>query len=474
MIRFENVLGRSPNPYVVVDPDYRIAWMNDAYLATTGRERAELVGQSMFDAFPSDPESDSFRQLKGSIDKVFETGEADELAALRYDIPQPDGTMAHRYWSASHTPVTADDGSVAYVLQHTVDITELYSLRAKRDQMNVLERAHAAEQQLHILSEEADVLRSVFEQTPGFVAMLSGPEHRFVMANAAYRKLIGNRELLNRTVAEALPEIIEQGFIDILDRVQATGEPYLGQRERVMLGSADTDELVARYLEFIFQPIRDAQGAIMGVLVQGYDITDEVEYEAQQQLLIGELNHRVKNTLAVVQGLAHQTFGKSGMDPQATERFNDRLSALASAHNVLTQNSWKEADLEQLIRDGVTIVGGAATSRVSIEGTRVELKPQTAVSFAMIVHELLTNALKYGALSNDTGRIAINWTAEKTSKGCAVSFDWIESGGPPVSAPERQGFGTRLIRHGLGGGASNKVEVQFDPAGLRCHLETIA
>lgn len=473
MIPYKDLLNRAPNAYVVVDRELRIVWMNDAYLAVTGRERCEITGRAMFDAFPADEESDSYRKLRSSFDRAFASGKVDEIAHIRYDIANPDGSVSERYWSATHTPIFDEAGQTIQLLQHTVDITELHNLRRLRDEMGVVERARAVSQRLDILSDEADTLRAIFEQAPGFVAMLTGTDHRFVMANAAYRKLVGRDDLLGKPVAEALPEVAEQGFIAVLDQVLQSGAPYFGVGEKVALKDGADEQLRERYLEFVFQPIRDRGGEVSGVLVQGYDVTEETEAEARQRLLIDELNHRVKNTLAIVQGLAQQSFGTRDHDRSRMKAFSDRLGALAMAHNILTKCNWEAADLRTLVVDGIVAAAGSLHDRIAVDGPRITLNPQQAVALAMIIHELSTNAIKYGALSNDAGTVAVQWTAVPGPDGCRMQLDWTESGGPAVTPPERRGFGTRLIGHGLGSGPDHKVSLDYAPSGLHCRIEAL-
>jgi PAS domain S-box-containing protein len=236
-IDFEALFGASPNPYVVLAPDLTIVTMNDSYLKATMRERDDLVGKPMFEAFPSDPESESHKALHQSLERVLQSGERDEIALIRYDIPLPSGGYDERYWSATHTPLL-DAGQVAYILQHTVDVTELHRLRTiaaeaghyARQATGVFQRAHAVQEANQTLSQETQRLRTLFEQAPGFVAVLSGPEHRFQMANAAYRRLVGDREIVGKTVVEALPEVVEQGFVTLLEQVRSSGDAYIGVR----------------------------------------------------------------------------------------------------------------------------------------------------------------------------------------------------------------------------------------------------
>ena len=467
-IDFKELLANSPNPYVLLNRNLELAWMNDAYLRVTMREREDILGRPMFEAFPS--EGESYRQLKESFDRVLRTGETDEIAHIRYDISNPDGSLDTHYWSATHTPLKGDDGEVRYILQHTVNITELENLRRAIDEASVVERAKKVEERYRLASAELDRIRMLLEQAPGFVAVISGPEHTFVLANAAYRRLLGGRKLIGLTVAEALPEVVEQGFGKILDEVRATAEPYFGNRELVALIDPETGATTESHLEFIFQPITEETGEVSGILIQGYDVSEEVEAEERQQLLINELNHRVKNTLAIVQGLAQQSF-KSDTGHAGLEVFFARIAALASAHDLLTENTWKKADVEKIVRASLEATAGLQSGRYSLDGPKVTLDPQSAVALAMVVHELATNALKYGALSADEGRLGISWARETREDGAHLIFDWQETGGPKISEPTRRGFGSRLISRAFGN-RGDTCDMNYDTDGLHCRLET--
>ena len=471
-IEFEALFANSPNPYIVLDPSLAIVWMNKAYLAATMREREEIIGQSMFDAFPSDPLSESYRLLKSSLDRVVRTQETDEIALIRYDIRNTQGSMDARYWSATHTPIMDDNGKLAFILQHTVDVTELQSLRALRDEMGIVQRAQAVQARNHGLAAESDRMRSLFEQAPGFVAILRGPDHIFQLANQAYRQLVGMRELNGRTVAEAMPEVVDQGFVNLLTQVYNSGVAYVGQREKIVLHDAASGRGQERYLDFIYQPIFTDGGQVSGIFVQGYDVTDHVAAEEHQKLLINELNHRVKNTLAIVLSLAAQSFRNAASLEAAQTTLTARLSALANAYSHLTGNNWEAARLAETIEISTAAVAGAATDRIDIAGPEVTLQPQAAMALAMIVHELSTNATKYGALSSDGGRVAIDWSFTEIEGEQELVVNWVESGGPPVEPPTRRGFGTRLIESGIPSRKSSDVQMSFHPEGLRCRIAT--
>ncbi|MFN3513901.1 MAG: sensor histidine kinase [Phenylobacterium sp.] len=201
------------------------------------------------------------------------------------------------------------------------------------------------------------------------------------------------------------------------------------------------------------------------VIGTAQDVTGEVEARERQDLLLAELNHRVKNNLAAVQAIAQQTLRATGRDPEAFRKgFEERLMSLALGHDLLTRNAWSMAPLEEVLEAALTPFAGQAI-RVSGGPAGVRVKPELAVNLVMILNELATNAAKYGALSVPAGAVSLEWTA--SAEG--LSAIWREQGGPPVAPPAREGFGMRMKRRALtpfGG----KVEVAFEPTGLVCRL----
>jgi len=214
----------------------------------------------------------------------------------------------------------------------------------------------------------------------------------------------------------------------------------------------------------------DEEGRWLEAQSSGYDITDRKLLEEQRELLIGELNHRVRNTLMVVQGIAQQTFKGTEMPVERLGAFNARLYALSTAHSALSRSNWGGADLADLVGQALSACGGDL-ARIDILGPHLMLPPGAVVSLVLVLHELATNAIKYGALANDEGRIALEWQVTVgENQPATVELVWTERAGAPVRVPERTGFGTRLIttsvRHQLGG----EVSLDYAVEGLCCRI----
>ena len=187
------------------------------------------------------------------------------------------------------------------------------------------------------------------------------------------------------------------------------------------------------------------------------------EADNLQKLLLAELRHRVKNTLATVQAIASLSFRGGEARDGAVEAFEMRIQALAETHDLLFQANWREIELSELV-DRQLRPFGSERERVTARGpSNILLDAANAVSLGMVLHELLTNACKYGALSNDTGRVEVNWTTPSTAGEDAVDLMWREIGGPPVSPPQHEGIGTGVIRDSLDG-PDTDLDYRFDAA----------
>jgi PAS domain S-box-containing protein len=201
------------------------------------------------------------------------------------------------------------------------------------------------------------------------------------------------------------------------------------------------------------------------------EIEERKQVERRQGLLLAELNHRVKNTLAIVQSMATQTLRHADSAEAFRTGFEARVMALSEAHNLLTESNWGGASLRDIVQRILGPYSDAQSARFHlVADTDLRVGPQTAVSLVMAFHELATNAAKYGALSNTTGEVHVDWQIKGEQKPRRLAVTWRESGGPGVKAPSRKGFGSRLIR-GISAEASSEVSMDFAPTGLICRFE---
>ena len=245
---------------------------------------------------------------------------------------------------------------------------------------------------------------------------------------------------------------------DAWGRSIATGEPYdIEHRVKFVDGSY-------RWARSRAFPRRNVEGEILLWYGSTEDIHERKVAEERQRLLINELNHRVKNSLATVQAIAFQTLKGDISLAEARSRFEARLLALSQAHNMLTEQNWEGAALARVVEQATEHL--ADPSRMSIVGEDLWLAPRAALALSLALHELATNAAKYGALAGDAGRVEIIWAVD----GDALKLEWKERDGPPVVEPADRGFGSRLIERGLAADLGGTARLAFEPDGVRCTI----
>ncbi|HEX8418110.1 MAG TPA: HWE histidine kinase domain-containing protein [Methylobacterium sp.] len=225
----------------------------------------------------------------------------------------------------------------------------------------------------------------------------------------------------------------------------------------------------------LMMPMRDDAGGLTGFLKILRDLTEAQLATEHQQLLIHELNHRVKNTLATVQAFTTQSLRSAASLHDAREAITARLIALAKAHDVLTAERWESADLRRLVDDALCL-HNADRQRCRWQGDAVRVVPRTALALSMMLHELATNATKYGALSNEAGTVMVSWAMVGTASPSdetplRLTLRWQERDGPLVTRPTRRGFGSRMIERGLASEFGGDVQILYEPAGVVCTLD---
>ena len=307
-------------------------------------------------------------------------------------------------------------------------------------------------------------------------AVLESVSDAFYALDTSWRYVVFNR------AAEAYfgvkrEQVLGHGFLEIFP--QGKGSDF----ERRLIAAmndrvADTYETGSamrpdRTVELRITPMRDG-----GVAVSLRDITERKQAERQQRLLVHELNHRVKNALATVQAIATQSLRNADIPPATYERFMARLMALARANDILVAKDWMGAELDAIARQVASPyatrgdeVREGEDARFHLGGPAVALGPRAATAMALALHELATNAAKYGALSTPEGQVSLTWGFQGESLSRRLQMTWRESGGPAVRPPETIGFGTRLIEKGLTSELQAKVCVDYAPSGLTMSLD---
>lgn len=284
-----------------------------------------------------------------------------------------------------------------------------------------------------------------------------GPEQTLIY-NAAYIPFLGSRhpEALGRPIHEVWPDVWGD-IAPLIQKAMAGERVYMENMHLVMTRNGAPEDT---YWTFSYSPLRDGD-RVEGIIDIAIETTGQVLLERERALVMGETTHRLKNTLALVQAIAQQTL-RDVPDRERVQAFDDRLHALASAHDVLLQHEWNGADLQGLVETALGRVADRA--RFAVEGPQLVVKAPIAQNVSLLVHELATNAIKYGALTQEGGRVSVSWMRD----GDLVRMEWRERGGPPATAPKRRGFGSRLVGLGLTG--NGDVEKDFGPEGLTVRL----
>ena len=219
-------------------------------------------------------------------------------------------------------------------------------------------------------------------------------------------------------------------------------------------------------------PVRDSDGDVVQYFASFVDLTVHKEQQAHSRLLIDELNHRVKNTLATVQSIVWQA-ARANSTPQAMrDAVETRLFALSRSHDLLNRKTWQSAGLLDIVQDALEpfMVAGNRGNRIVIVGDNVLFPPSSILALGIAFNELATNAVKYGAFSNETGSIHISWVVDPTPQGPRLNLLWQEVGGPPVTPASRRGFGSIVIERTLGHQLSGDVHLDYPPEGVVCTM----
>ncbi len=421
---------------------------NDAYSPILGGKHPAALGEPFQRVW-----SDIWVDLVPLIDQAL-AGDANYLENLHL-VMERHGYREDTWYTFSYSPIRDETGEVGGMFCACTETTKQV----------LLERQ---------LSNQAERQARVFEQAPGFIAILTGPDHVFEFANAAYAKVSGRQGFVGKSVREVFPDLADQGLFERLDHVYATGERFIAEHIPLRLQRSSGGDPEELFLDFIYAPITDESGAITGIFVEGHDVTQahraaevQTRHERHLRLLVDELNHRVKNTLAIVQGLAQQTFKGSAATSVARDAFEGRLVALASAHNLLTRESWEAAGLNDIV---VAAFHAHAVPfrRFTVDGPALRLEPKTAVTLAMALHELTTNARKYGSLSGDDGAVSVTWDLTDDRH---LNLRWAEHGGPTVVEPNGRGFGSRMIERALATELRGSVRLSFPSTGVICEID---
>lgn len=364
------------------------------------------------------------------------------------------GYEEETYFTFSYSPVRDESGSIAGMFCACTETTEL--VLADRRQAQAATALRESEARFRHMADHAPVMVWVTD-TRGYCFYLSRSWYEFT--------------------GQAEEEGLGLGWVDAVhpeDR-QLARESFLKATEMRTEFQVDyrlrRADGTYRWAIDAAVPRIDENGAFLGFVGSVLDITDRKLAEEHRELLIHELNHRVKNTLATVQSIAAQTLRNAPSIEHARPAFESRLFALSQAHDVLTRESWEAASLHEIAVRAIEPYRSRGEERFHISGIDVRVRPSMALALAMALQELATNAVKYGSLSNAEGKVFIAWAVQHPATASRLHLQWEEKGGPPVEPPQRRGFGTRLIERSLAQELDGEVRIDFVRTGVVCTVD---
>jgi PAS domain S-box-containing protein len=292
-------------------------------------------------------------------------------------------------------------------------------------------------------------------------------DNPIIFANDSFLSLTGyDREEI---LAKSFNFLLVHADAETLKRIQAEFESASSSGAEVLFHRKDGSEF---WTAIFISPVRDESGSIVQYFASFVDLTEHKEDQAESKMLIEELNHRVKNTLSTVQSIVWQAL-RTSSDPEVIrESIESRIFALSRSHDLLAKENWKSAGLFDVVTDALEPFGvtDGRAERIVITGENIRFPPSTALALAIAFNELATNAVKYGAFSNSTGSISIEWAIKPTPGENQLHLRWQEKDGPPVTAPTHKGFGSRVIEQGLTHEIEGIVDLNYRPDGLLCTM----
>lgn len=411
------------------DSDLRYTWVHNLSL---GLEFDQVIGSRDEDIL-SGPVA---QEIVDHKQRVLKTGEAET-----FEIEIPDGT-ATSWFRINITPAMSDEGEPDGLVGTAIDITRSKRLEAMRADLS--RRLSATVQRFNLALRSSEIL--VFSQDRDL---------RYTWSN--WSADFGG-PVIGKTDADMYHEPERSQIVALKQAAMDSGEAQSSE-VRVQLG-----EDYAWYVLTV-EPDFAPDGELRGVICAAVDITERKDHEQRMRLVMRELSHRSKNLLAVVQAIARQTAQQADSVKEFLEKFGERVRALAGAQDLLVAGNWSGASLADVVDGQLGHYVPEDGGRLVVEGPEVRLSPDAMQTLSLALHELATNAAKYGALSNETGKVRVEWSVDPREG--MLNLSWREEGGPPVTEPKRRGFGRIVIERNVARSLGAEVKLDFAPDGLK-------
>lgn len=443
-------------PMLITDPrqaDNPIVFVNDAFGRLTGYSREETLGRNCRFLQGPGTNRDDVTRMRDAVDRRVPI----ELDLLNY---RKDGTT---FWNRLLMSPVFNEGELSFFFASQFDITP------ERERLGKVARDRDAletevSKRVSDLTASEDRLKFTLSAGRLGAWTLDLLEER-LMASALCKQNFG-RQASDTFTYQDLQSSIQLADMERWRLAVATALGGNGDLEvdyKIITPSGEQ-----RWIEVRAQTRFNADGKPLSMAGVSQDITERKLVEAHRDLLSKELNHRVKNTLATVQSIVGQSLRGAEVPREISDMVAQRLQALAGAHDVLTDQGWGDASLFDIIKVAIAPFEAGPIRRIHFGGDEVALSSRAATAIALAVHELATNAVKYGALSNGSGVVTVNWEVEEG----VLHLVWTESGGPHVKEPTRRGFGSRMIEQALAASVQGSAKVEYLPQGVNFKIQT--
>lgn len=453
---FASAVRATRMPMLITDPnlpDNPIVFANDAFLRLTGYSRQEVIGRNC--RFLQGPETDpaDVARLRDAIAR---------RAQIELDLINHRKDGSRFYNRVLISPVFDEDGHLTYFFASQFDVT------LEKDRLVRLQQEHAklemeVERRTRELRQSEERLRFTMQAAKVGAWTLDLTDMRLTTSESCRRNFgrdAGAPFTYDELMEQIVPDERARMRLSVTEAIE--GRTDYEHEYRITTPAGESRWIMARG-----RPYYDANGRPISMSGVTLDMTENKRNEEQRILLTAELKHRVKNSMATIQAIATQTMRNSSSLEEASEVLTARMQSLAKAHDLLTREDWQSATIAEIVASAIGSFDIPGSDRFRVGGPNVSFGPRAAMSMVLALHELCTNAVKYGALSVPGGHVVVDWHVTRHGSDEMIEFHWKEVGGPPVAGtPNRRGFGTRLIEKVLAAELGGLGEIQYLPSGV--------
>lgn len=447
LAELEALYFSAPLGLCMIDRDLKFVRVNNALAEMNGIPPSDHVGRKVFDVVP-----DLREQAEPLLRHVLETGEAVRDIEFSGETPRDPGVV--RDWIEHIYPLRGSNGETLGLGIICEEITERKKVDSELASANIA------------LRRTLDLLFLAL-RTAGVSVFTQDSDLKYIWVGGDFFGL-DPEHAVEATDAAVLPA-------DLVEPLIALKRKVLSTREAAHADLSYEQDGVTRWCSVHVEPWRTRNGVVKSLLGAVSDITERKSTEQHIRTLLSELAHRSKNLLTVIQVMARRSVSADLTSADFVDSFIERLSGLAQSHDLLSREDWRGISMHELVRSQVGHLNTRVSARLNIAGPHVVLTPVASQNLGMAVHELATNATKYGALSVDGGTVDIGWSLDQDAEGPArLRLEWRERGGPPVEEPSRRGFGRFVIEAIAARALSGTVDLRFEPEGVTCLIEGAA